>query len=78
MMPPSPPPSSRHSRLLSSPQTLDGGSEGEGSLRADDADGLEDGLAAVATEDGRVVDPLKAALELAIQSSHRGGIDAGA
>lgn len=49
------------------PQTLDRCAECEGTLGADHADSLQDGLAAVTAEHGRVVDPLQAGLELVIQ-----------
>lgn len=39
------------------PEAFHGRAESVASLAADDADGLEDGFAAVAPEDGGVVDP---------------------
>jgi hypothetical protein len=58
------------------PEAFDRGSEGESTLRANYTDSLQNSLAAVAPKYGRVVDPLKTALELVVKSRNGVGVDA--
>ena len=74
---PTPPSQSLDASYSRSPKTLGWSSESVPPLTADDADGLQNRLSTITSEDSGMQDPLQASLELGVQCGKDGGIYTG-